>query len=153
MANKDRNKRSARKARAEERARVEAAHAVSGHEDLNPTPSDGGSDKSGSDGKSKAKATSKSGKKLTFREKRRAARLDKDARRKSEGKKPTWRTRIITYLSDTNTELHRVVWPSKEELKSYSLAVMVTLLVFGVALWLVDTGIVAILAAFTGLRG
>ena len=153
MANKDRNKRSARKARAEERARVEAAHAVSGHEDLNPTPSDGGSDKSDAKSSSKAKATSKSGKKLTFREKRRAARLDKDARRKSEGKKPTWRTRFITYVSDVKTEMHRVVWPSKEELKSYSLAVMVMLLVFGVVIWLVDTGIVAILAAFTGLRG
>jgi len=49
--------------------------------------------------------------------------------------------------------MHRVTWPSKEELKSYSVAVIVMLIVFGVLIWLVDTGIVAALVGFTGLRG
>ena len=49
--------------------------------------------------------------------------------------------------------MRRVTWPSKEELRSYSVAVIVMLVVFGVLIWLVDTGIVAALVGFTGLRG
>ena len=42
-------------------------------------------------------------------------------------------------------------WPSKDELRNYSVAVIVSLVVFGVALWLVDTGIVALLVGYTSL--
>ena len=49
--------------------------------------------------------------------------------------------------------MRRVTWPTKDELKSYSVAVIAMLIVFGVLIWLVDTGIVAALAGFTGLRG
>lgn len=48
--------------------------------------------------------------------------------------------------------MRRVVWPSKEELKSYSSAIIV-MLIFGVIIWLVDSGIVAVLVGYTGLRG
>ena len=48
--------------------------------------------------------------------------------------------------------MHRVTWPSKAELKNYSIAVIVMLVVFGVAVWLVDTGVVAILVGYSGLR-
>lgn len=123
MANKDRNKRSARKARAEERARVEAAQAASA--------------KSSSDNSSK-----------------KPAKTDKKAEKKPEkDKKPGPFRRLRNYLGDVRSEMHRVVWPSKEELKSYSAAIIVMLIVFGVIIWLVDSGLVAVLAAFTGLRG
>ena len=56
-------------------------------------------------------------------------------------------------LHDVRVEMHRVVWPSKAELKDYSVSVIATLLIFGVSLWLVDTGVVALLVAFTSLRG
>jgi len=49
--------------------------------------------------------------------------------------------------------MHRVVWPDRNELKSYSVAVILMLIVFGVCVWLVDTGFVAVLVGFTGLRG
>ena len=49
--------------------------------------------------------------------------------------------------------MRRVVWPSKEELKSYSIAIVVMLVVFGIVIWLVDTGIAAALVGYTGLRG
>lgn len=127
MANKDRNKRSARKARAEERARVEAAQAASAK-----SPSD-----------SSSKKPAKTDK-----------RADKKAEKKPEkDKKPGPFRRLRNYLGDVRSEMHRVVWPSKEELKSYSIAIIVMLIVFGVIIWLVDSGLVAVLAAFTGLRG
>lgn len=120
MANKDRNKRSVRKARAEERARVEAARAASAPE-------------SGSKGAPKAVTKAKDEKKAD--------------------KKPGLIKRFRSYLGDVRSEMRRVVWPSREELKSYSVAIIAMLIVFGVVLWLIDSGIVAALVGFTGLRG
>ena len=61
--------------------------------------------------------------------------------------------RVRTYLHDVRVELKRVIWPSRPELESYSIAVIATLAVFGVVIWLVDTGIVGVLVGLTGLRG
>ena len=61
--------------------------------------------------------------------------------------------RTKNYLSDVRSEMRRVTWPSKTELTNYSVAVIAMLIVFGVAVWLIDTGFVAGLVAFTGLRG
>ena len=124
MANKDRNKRSVRKARAEERARVEAAQAASAGQ------------QSGS-----SKAVAKAEKKA-----------DKKPEKKSD-KKPGLFRRFFNYLAEVRSELRRVTWPSKEELKSYSVAIIAMLIVFGVVIWLVDSGIVAALVGYTGLRG
>lgn len=127
MANKDRNKRSVRKARAEERARVEAAHAASAPAaDSSPKPS-----------KAPAKAEKKTEKKPA----------------KKSDKKPGIFRRFFSYLGDVRSEMKRVVWPSKDELKSYSVAIIAMLIVFGVIIWLVDSGIVAALVGYTGLRG
>ena len=49
--------------------------------------------------------------------------------------------------------MRRVVWPSRDELMSYSVAIIAMLIVFGIVIWLVDSGIVAALIGFTGLRG
>lgn len=127
MANKDRNKRSARQARAREREALEAAQAAS-------IPSD----------PKKQKALAKS--------KAPAAKVERTSS-SNKGGKPGFFTRVKNYFHDVRVEMHRVVWPSKSELTNYSVAVIATLLVFGVAIWLVDTGFVALLVAFTGLRG
>ncbi len=130
MANKDRNKRSARKARAEERARVEAAQAASaGSQAASPKP-----------GRAAAVAEKKSEPKPEKKEKK-------------PEKKPGVFRRLRNYLGDVRSEMRRVVWPSKEELKSYSVAIVAMLIVFGVVIWLVDSGIVAALVGYTGLRG
>ena len=127
MANKDRNKRSVRKARAEERARVEAAQAAS----------DAADPSSAKQKEAKEKAVAKA-------EQRKA---------EKKAKKPGIFARLRNYLSDVRSEMHRVVWPSREELKSYSVAIVAMLIVFGVVIWLVDTGVVAALVGYTGLRG
>lgn len=129
MANKDRNKRSVRKARAEERARVEAAQAASAQ----------GS--AGSDGKKPAKGVVKAEKKPAKKEE------------KKSDKKPGLFRRLRNYLGDVRSEMRRVVWPSRDELMSYSVAIIAMLIVFGIVIWLVDSGIVAALIGFTGLRG
>lgn len=70
--------------------------------------------------------------------------------KKAEPKK---KGRILTWFGDVRSEMRRVTWPSKGELKNYSVAVIGMLIVFGVAVWLVDTGVVSILVAYSGLRG
>ncbi|HIZ17738.1 MAG TPA: preprotein translocase subunit SecE [Candidatus Olsenella stercoravium] len=127
MANKDRNKRSVRKARAEERARIEAARTAS-------APAAGSSSKPS---QAPAKAEKKTEKKPA----------------KKSDKKPGIFRRFFNYLGDVRSEMKRVVWPSKGELKSYSVAIIAMLIVFGVIIWLVDSGIVAALVGYTGLRG
>ena len=120
MANKDRQKRSVRKARAEERARVEAAQAAS-------APAAGSQAAQKEPSKAVAKA--------------------------EKNKKPGFFKRIANRFGDVKSEMRRVTWPSKDELKTYSCAVIIMLVVFGVLIWLVDTGIVAALVGFTSLRG
>lgn len=127
MANKDRNKRSARKARAEERARVEAARAASEPEES---------------------------KKAVAKSEKAAAKAEKKAAREERAKAhPGPIRRLRNYLGDVRSEMRRVVWPSRSELKSYSVAIIAMLIVFGIIIWLVDSGIVAALVGYTGLRG
>ena len=89
MANKDRNKRSVRKARAEERARVEAAQAASAPK------------------ASSSKAPAKAEKKVEKNPEKKAA--------KKSDKKPGLFRRLRNYLGDVRSEMKRVVWPSKDE--------------------------------------
>ena len=127
MANKDRNKRSARKARAEERARVEAARAASEPEES---------------------------KKAVAKSEKAAAKAEKKAAKEEQAKAhPGPIRRLRNYLGDVRSEMRRVVWPSRSELKSYSVAIIAMLIVFGIIIWLVDSGIVAALVGYTGLRG
>lgn len=122
MPNKDRNKRSVRKARAAERERLAAEHELAG-----AAPKDA----------KKAMVASKGSK----------------APAKQEKAKPKKKNAFVQYFSDVRSEMKRVTWPSKGELTNWSVAVIVALVVFGLCVYLVDTGFVALLVGFTGLRG
>ena len=126
MAKKERNKRAARKARQQQRAELEALHEASG---VTTAPAKGAEVKKASKNSSPAK---------------------KGADKK---KKKGLFARMSNYFKDVRVEMHQVVWPSRTELRNYSLAVIAMLVVFGVCVWLVDTGFVAGLVAFTSLRG
>lgn len=126
MAKRERNKRSARKARQKERAELEAKHAASG---MSTAAADSASQKS----VKKAEASKPS--------------------KKAKDKKPGLGARISNYFKLVRTEMHKVVWPSKLELRNWSIAVIVMLVVFGVCVWAIDTGFVALLVGYTGLRG
>ncbi len=127
MAKRERNKRAARKARQEERIRKEAAQAAAA-----PAKSE-----SRSLFKGKSDATSKSSTKANA-----IAKADRKGLQKVTG-----------YFADVRSELRKVTWPTAGELRSYSFAVIATLIVFGIVIWLADTGIVAGLVQYTSLRG
>lgn len=117
MAKKERQKRSARQARSQERERSSA-------------------DTQAVDEKSSASS-------------RLAASVSR-SHSKKEGKK---RGRFLGYLADVKSEMHRVVWPTKAELKNYSIAAVAALVVCGIATWLIDTGFISLLITYTNLRG
>ena len=127
MSNKERNKRSARKARQEERKRLEAEHIASGHA-----------------------AKAEEAPKVSLLKK---ASSDSAAAKPAKAEKAKKPGRIRSYFTAVKTEMHQVTWPSRKELKNYSFAVIAMLLVFGVCVWAVDNGFVALILAFTGLRG
>ncbi len=120
MAKKQRNRRSARQARSQERAEREAiATGVSVEE-------------------------------------AKQAQAETVTRPKVEEKKsrrlPGFLRRPAQYLADVRTELQRVSWPDAKEIREYSICVICTLIVLGVVIWLVDTGITAALVVLSGLR-
>lgn len=53
--------------------------------------------------------------------------------------------RTVAYLKEVRTEMSRVTWPSKKELRSMSMFTIAALATGGIAIWLLDTGIVATL--------
>ena len=117
MANKERNKRSARKARSAERQAAELAQAESS---------------------SAAKPAAAKAKETTAVQKK-----------KSNG----FLASVKGYFASVRSEMRRVVWPSRDELQNYSVSTIAMLVTAGLAIWLVDTGIMLILTAFSGLRG
>ena len=127
MAKRERNKRSARKACQQERERVAAAQAA-------------------------AASGVKEDKKSLFKKSGKSS--DKPAKKAVVAKADRKGLQVVTgYFSDVRYEMRQVTWPSQNELRNYSLAVIAALIVFGVAIWLVDTGFVAGLVQYTGLRG
>ncbi|MCB6993288.1 preprotein translocase subunit SecE [bacterium 210820-DFI.6.37] len=54
------------------------------------------------------------------------------------------------YFKGVKLEMKKVVWPTKQELGSYTVVVLVTCAVFAAAFWAIDTGF---LAALKGLLG
>ena len=127
MAKKQRNRRSARQARSQERAERAAAQAGTTVEEV---------------------------KQAQAQEAQEAAiAKQKDKEKEKKSGKPGLFARMRNYFADVASEMRRVVWPSHEELRNYSVSVVLMLVVFGVAVWLVDTGITWILVAFSNLRG
>lgn len=130
MAKRERNKRAARKARQQERERLEAARAVS------------------------APKEEKSSKSFFKKDKAATSKYDKSGKSAPVSKADRKGFQVVTgYFADVRKEMRQVTWPSRTELRNYSVAVIATLIVFGVLIWLVDTGFVAALVNYTGLRG
>lgn len=124
MAKKDRNKRAARKARQAERQRNEAQAQIMAE-------------------RAPEKAPAKS----------EAAKAPAKASKPGKPGKPGLVKRATSYFGEVRSEMRRVVWPSREDLKNYTVAVIAILVVFGVAIWLIDSGVVAALIGYSGLRG
>lgn len=76
---------------------------------------------------------------------------DKDTTKKRVPAPPKKkRGSLKDYFKGVKLEMKKVVWPTKQELGSYTIVVLVTCAAFAVVFWAVDTGF---LAALKGLLG
>ena len=62
------------------------------------------------------------------------------------------RGRLKDYFKGVKLEMKKVVWPTKQELGSYTVVVLVTCLVFALAFWAIDSGFLAILKTLLGIN-
>ncbi len=49
--------------------------------------------------------------------------------------------RMIAYVREAKDELKKVTWPTRDEVTSFTMVVVVAVLVISIFLWLVDTGL------------
>lgn len=56
------------------------------------------------------------------------------------------------YLKGVKLEMKKVVWPTKKELSAYTITVIATCLVFGLAFWAIDTGFLVVLQKLLGIK-
>lgn len=55
------------------------------------------------------------------------------------------------YFKGVKVEMKKVVWPTKKELGSYTIVVLVTCAAFALAFWGIDSGFLAILRGLLGI--
>ena len=51
----------------------------------------------------------------------------------------------IDYVKESWGELKKVTWPDKDEVTSFTVVVVIALIIFSTFLWLVDTGIMGLI--------
>lgn len=51
----------------------------------------------------------------------------------------------IQFFKDSREELRKVTWPDREEVTSFTVVVVIALVVLSIFLWLVDTGLMALI--------
>ena len=55
------------------------------------------------------------------------------------------RETVGEYFRGVRKEMGKVVWPTRKELGAYTVVVLATCVAFGVAFWLIDMGVIALL--------
>lgn len=72
--------------------------------------------------------------------------------KEKKNKKPGFFARVKNYFASVRSEMKRVVWPTKQELINYTVAVCASLIVVGVVIAVLDAVIGQGLVLFSGLR-
>ena len=57
---------------------------------------------------------------------------------------------IWTLMREARTEIRRVVWPTRQETTQTTMIVLVLVLIFSFILWLLDSGLSALVSAVIG---
>jgi preprotein translocase subunit SecE len=52
---------------------------------------------------------------------------------------------IIQFVRESREELRKVTWPDRDEVTSFTMVVVATLVFISLFLWLVDTGLMTII--------
>ena len=90
-----------------------------------------------------AKAKNTKGKETSTRQRVSAAAASQPRRKRGS---------IKEYFKGVRLEMKKVVWPTKEELGSYTAVVLITCAAFAVAFWAIDSGFLAALRGLLGIN-
>jgi len=69
---------------------------------------------------------------------------------KAAASQPKKKHSIIKYLKDARSEFKKVVWPSRKQVVNNTVVVIISLIVSGLAIWLLDTGFGSLLMLILG---
>ena len=73
----------------------------------------------------------------------------------AEAKKKNWFARawggICRYFRELRSELKKVVWPTKKELKNYTMVVVLVCCAFALGFWVLDTVFLKLLEMVIGV--
>ena len=70
---------------------------------------------------------------------------------KSESTEKKEKKGLFAFLRGVRQELKKVVWPTREELTTDTIVVIICVVVFAVGFWLIDTGFLAALKGILGI--
>ncbi len=59
----------------------------------------------------------------------------------------------VRFIADSRIEMRKVVWPNRQETVQSTIVVLVIVVICGVFLWVVDTGLISLIGWLTGQRG
>lgn len=74
-----------------------------------------------------------------------------DTAKKAGNKKNQKNESASDFFQGVKHELSKVVWPTRQELISYTIVVIATCTAFAVAFWLMDMGILEVLKQLLGI--
>ena len=73
-----------------------------------------------------------------------------DKKKKKRVSQPRQKGRMKEYFKGVKIETKKVVWPTRKELLSYTIAVLITCTFFGLMIWGVDSAFLATLGKLIG---
>jgi len=53
--------------------------------------------------------------------------------------------KILQFLRESRDELKKVTWPDRDEVTSFTIVVVVTVIILAVFLWIIDSGLMTLL--------
>ncbi len=53
--------------------------------------------------------------------------------------------KIVAFVRESKEELRKVTWPTRDEVTSFTIVVVVTIVIISLFLWLVDSGLMIII--------
>lgn len=58
--------------------------------------------------------------------------------------------KIVTYVKEAREELKKVTWPDRDEVTSFTMVVIVSVVIVSLFLWFVDTALMSLIKLVIG---
>ncbi len=58
--------------------------------------------------------------------------------------------KIVTYVKEAREELKKVTWPDRDEVTSFTMVVIVSVVIVALFLWFVDTALMSLIKLVIG---